>query len=133
MKILIISSNLIGDTILSTGVVDHFLKNNPNAQFTFIIGPTAGQIYQHFPNLEKIILIKKEKFNTHWLTMYLHCCNIKWDIRLSNETFALKIIKLVELKSIENKSKIIKISANEKISQFIKENYKCCYRYWFVS
>ena len=41
--------------------------------------------------------------------------NIKWDIRLSNETFALKIIKLVELKSIENKSKIIKISANEKI------------------
>ena len=49
--------------------------------------------------------------------------NIKWCIRLSNETFALKIIKLVELKSIENKSKIIKISANEKISQFIKENY----------
>ena len=41
--------------------------------------------------------------------------NIKWDIRLSNETFALKIIKLVELKSIENKSKIIKISVNEKI------------------
>ena len=56
MKILFISSNLIGDTILSTGVVDHFLKNNPNAQFTFIIGPTAGKIYQHFPNLEKIIL-----------------------------------------------------------------------------
>ena len=49
--------------------------------------------------------------------------NIKWSIRLSNETFALKIIKLVELKSIENKSKIIKIYANEKISQFIKENY----------
>ena len=49
--------------------------------------------------------------------------NIKWSIRLSNETFALKIIKLVELKSFENKSKIIKISANEKISQFIKENY----------
>ena len=49
--------------------------------------------------------------------------NIKWDIRLSNETFAQKIIKLVELKSIENKSKIIKISANEKISQFIVENY----------
>ena len=49
--------------------------------------------------------------------------NIKWDIKLSNETFTLKIIKLVELKSIENKSKIIKISANEKISRFIKENY----------
>jgi len=49
--------------------------------------------------------------------------NIKWEINLSKETFALKIIKLVELKSIENKSKIIKIFANEKIINFIEENY----------
>jgi len=49
--------------------------------------------------------------------------NIKWDIKLSNETLALKIIKLVELKSIENKSKIIKVSVNEKIGKFIKESY----------
>ena len=49
--------------------------------------------------------------------------NVKWEINLSNETFALKIIKLVELKSIENKSKIIKIFANQKIINFIEENY----------
>ena len=49
--------------------------------------------------------------------------NIKWEINLSKETFALKIIKLVELKSIENKSKIIKIFANQKIINFIEENY----------
>jgi ribonuclease E len=49
--------------------------------------------------------------------------NIKWNITLSNETFALKIIKLIELKSLEIKSKIIKINANEKICQFIEENY----------
>ena len=49
--------------------------------------------------------------------------NVKWEINLSKETFALKIIKLVELKSIENKSKIIKIFANEKIINFIEENY----------
>ena len=50
--------------------------------------------------------------------------NIKWEINLSKETFALKILKLIELKSIENKSKIVKIFANEKICNFIKENYK---------
>ena len=49
--------------------------------------------------------------------------NVKWEINLSKETFALKIIKLVELKSIENKSKIIKIFANQKIINFIEENY----------
>jgi len=49
--------------------------------------------------------------------------NVKWEINLSKETFALKIIKLVELKSIENKSKIIKIFVNQKIINFIEENY----------
>ena len=70
MKILVISSNLIGDTILSTGVIEDFLKNNPNAKFTFLIGPTSGQIYEHFPGLDKIILIKKQRLNVHWLKMY---------------------------------------------------------------
>ena len=80
MKILIISSNLIGDTILSTGVINYFMKKYQQAKFTFIIGPTAGQIYQNFPNLDKIISIKKQKFNYHWFKIYRNCCKTKWDI-----------------------------------------------------
>jgi len=105
VKILVISSNLIGDTILSTGIVDHFLKNNPNSQFTFIIGPTAGQIYQNFPNLEKIILIKKEKFNTHWLKIYLHSWNIKWDIIVDLRSSFLSYLLFHKKKYIFKKDK----------------------------
>ena len=49
--------------------------------------------------------------------------NIKWNLKLSNETFALKVIKLVELKTLENNAKIIKVYLNDKIINFIKENY----------
>ena len=35
--------------------------------------------------------------------------HVKWKIKLTNESFVLKIIKLIELKSIENKSKIINV------------------------
>jgi len=105
VKILVISSNLIGDTILSTGIVDHFLKNNPNSRFTFIIGPTAGQIYQNFPNLEKIILIKKEKFNTHWLKIYLHSWNIKWDIIVDLRSSFLSFLLFHKKKYIFKKDK----------------------------
>ena len=105
MKILVISSNLIGDTILSTGIVDHFLKNNPDSRFTFIIGPTAGQIYQNFPNLEKIILIKKEKFNTHWLKIYLHSWNIKWDIIVDLRSSFLSYLLFHKKKYIFKKDK----------------------------
>ena len=56
MKILVISSNLIGDTVLSTGVVEHFAKAYPKAKFTFLAGPSAGQIYDYFPLRKEIIL-----------------------------------------------------------------------------
>ena len=49
--------------------------------------------------------------------------SIKWNLKLSNETFALKVIKLVELKTLEYNAKIIKLKLNDKISNFIKESY----------
>ena len=58
--------------------------------------------------------------------------NIKWALKLSNETFALKIIKLVELKTLENNAKIIKLYLNKKISKFIKESYMDDFNYFKI-
>ena len=80
MKILVISSNLIGDNILSSGVLQHFLKNYSNPKFTLITGPTAYQLYEHFPNLEQKIIIKKKKYNLHWFIILQKCLFKKWDI-----------------------------------------------------
>ncbi len=49
--------------------------------------------------------------------------NIKWSIKLTNETFAQKIIKLIEIKSLENGSKIINLKINNKISEFIENQF----------
>ncbi len=49
--------------------------------------------------------------------------NVKWQITLTNESLSLKIIKLVELKSIENKSKVINIIVNQKVKNFIQDNF----------
>ncbi len=56
--------------------------------------------------------------------------SIKWEINLSKETFALKLLKLIELKSLENKSKIIKMYANQRITSFIQESYIDDLRYF---
>ena len=58
--------------------------------------------------------------------------NIKWSLKLSNETFALKIIKLVELKTLENNAKIVKLYLNEKICKFIKETYMDDFNYFKI-
>ena len=48
---------------------------------------------------------------------------VKWKINLSDESFAQKLLKLVELKSVLNKAKIVELKVCEKISNFLKENF----------
>ena len=48
---------------------------------------------------------------------------VKWSIKLTNESFALKLLKTVELKSITNKSKHVKVNMCDKINNFIKEDF----------
>ena len=105
MKILIISSNLIGDTILSTGVIDYFHKKYPQAKFTFLIGPSAGQIYNNFLAKQEIILIKKKRFNLHWLDMYLNVFKIKWDIIIDFRSSLLSHLLIRKKKYIFKKEK----------------------------
>ena len=50
--------------------------------------------------------------------------NVKWSIKLSNESFALKIIKMIEIKALENNSKIIDVKINNKIFDFIEKHFK---------
>jgi len=50
--------------------------------------------------------------------------NVRWKIKLTNESFALQILKMVEIKAIENNAKIIDININEKILNFIENNFK---------
>ena len=80
MKILVISSNLIGDTILSTGVIKYFSNNYPEAKFTFVIGPSAKSIFKNFKSVETIITVSKKKYNMHWLDIISNCYGKKWDI-----------------------------------------------------
>ena len=50
--------------------------------------------------------------------------NIKWSIKLTNETLALKIIKLIEIKTLDTNSKIVNAKINEKIQKFIEDQFK---------
>ncbi len=48
---------------------------------------------------------------------------VKWKINLSDESFAQKLLKLIELKSVLNKAKFVELKVCEKISNFLKENF----------
>ena len=48
---------------------------------------------------------------------------VKWKVVLTDESFARKVLKLVEIKAVTNKAKFVELKVCEKISNFLKENY----------
>jgi ribonuclease E len=48
---------------------------------------------------------------------------VKWKINLTDESFAQKILKLVEIKAVINKAKFVELKVCKKISDFLKENF----------
>ncbi len=49
--------------------------------------------------------------------------SVKWATKLTKESFALKILKLLELKSLENKAKKITLFINNNILNILNENF----------
>ena len=48
---------------------------------------------------------------------------VKWKVHLTDESFALKLLKIVEIKAILNKAKFVDLKVCKKISDFLKENF----------
>ena len=48
---------------------------------------------------------------------------VKWKVELTDESFAQKLLKTVELKSVLNKAKFVELKVCKKISDFLKENF----------
>ena len=48
---------------------------------------------------------------------------VKWKVTLTDESFAMKILKLVEVKAVLSKAKFVELKICEKISDFMKENF----------
>lgn len=48
---------------------------------------------------------------------------VKWKVTLTDEFFAIKILKLVEVKAVLTKAKFVELKICEKISDFMKDNF----------
>ena len=48
---------------------------------------------------------------------------VKWEVSLTDESFAQKLLKLVEIKAVLNKAKFVELKVCKKISDFLKENF----------
>lgn len=66
MRILFITSNRIGDAVLSTGLLAGLMERYPGATFWVACGPLAAPLFVHAPGVDRIIVLRKKPLAGHW-------------------------------------------------------------------
>lgn len=80
MRILFVTSNSLGDAVLSTGVLNHLLRTHPHARFTIACGPVAAGVFARMPRRERTIVLRKQPYRQHWLTLWTATVRRRWDL-----------------------------------------------------
>ncbi len=78
-RILFITSNRLGDAVLSTGVLARVLERHREALVTVVCGPVPAGLFAGVPGLEDVIVLQKRKYSLHWWKMWRRCALKVWD------------------------------------------------------
>lgn len=80
MKILFITSNRVGDAVLTTGILSWLLERHSDARLTIACGPLAEEIFAGIPQLERLVPMRKGKYSAHWRKLWRACIGTRWDL-----------------------------------------------------
>lgn len=79
-RILFITSNRLGDAILSTGILAHLVDARPDARFTIVCGPIPAPLFRAVPRLDRVIPLRKQAMGRHWLSLWPKVAGQVWDL-----------------------------------------------------
>jgi heptosyltransferase-3 len=80
MDILFITATRIGDAVLSTGLLSHLVGRHPAARLTIAAGPDAAPLFEAVPGLERLLIVRKKRLESHWLALYAAVAGRRWDL-----------------------------------------------------
>lgn len=80
MKVLFITSNRIGDAVLSTGLVAWMVDNVRDLRLTVACGPLAAPLFEAVPGIERIIPMHKGRYGAHWFRLWREVWWKRWGL-----------------------------------------------------
>lgn len=78
--LLFITSSRIGDAVLSTALLDHMVRSHPGLRVTVACGRLSAPLFANVPGLEQVIIVDKQSYNRHWLTLWTKTVGRRWDV-----------------------------------------------------
>ena len=78
-RILFLTNTRIGDVVLSTGLLGLLADTFPTARITVVAGHLACSLFEGAPCVERVVPLRKQRDNRHWLDLYLRLIR-SWDL-----------------------------------------------------
>lgn len=88
-RILFVTSNRIGDAVLSTGLLDHVLTAHPGARVTVACGPLPAPLFAAAPGVERVLTMTKAPRGGHWLRLWRDTVTTPWSLVVDLRASAL--------------------------------------------
>jgi heptosyltransferase III len=80
MRILFVTATRIGDAVLSTGLLSHLIERYRAPRLTIAAGPVAAPLFEFVPGLEQLVVMRKQRWSSHWLPFYSAVATRRWDM-----------------------------------------------------
>jgi heptosyltransferase-3 len=92
MRILFISSNRIGDAVITCGILDHLIRTHPDCRITIACGPAAEAVFARMPNRDRTIVVVKRRHDGHWLKLWREVVLTRWDLVVDTRSSLLAFL-----------------------------------------
>ena len=93
-QVLFVTSDRIGDCVMSSGAIREIGRQVPGAEITVACGPTAAALFRAAPSVVQVIPWRKQKAAGHWRALWRATVGTRWamvvDVRGSGLAYLLR-------------------------------------------
>ena len=103
-KVLFVSSNRIGDCVISSGVIREIERQIPGAAITVACGRPPAPFFRNAPGVERVITLDKKKMAGHWVDLWKQVSGTRWDMVVDIRGSALSYLIPAKRRVVYNRS-----------------------------
>lgn len=89
MRLFFLTATRVGDAVLSSGLLAHLLERHPGVAVTLAVGRPAASLFEALPGLERLIVVDKGRYGSHWFRLWRQLVGHHWDVAVDLRASAL--------------------------------------------
>jgi ADP-heptose:LPS heptosyltransferase len=102
-KVLFVTSNRIGDCVISSGILREIARQVPGAEITVASGRPPAPFFRSAPGVERVIVLDKKKAAGHWLDLWRQVVGTHWALVIDIRGSALAYLLNADRRIVYNR------------------------------